>query len=82
MISSEPKLSKSVGRRSDNLRLVLALKIQPPTDQQDLALQILSCLEKLPIEFSSVVAFTPDEGLNEVVATFNKVFSEKKNDQD
>ena len=62
------------------MRLVLALKIEPVEKPEELALQVLSCLEKLPLSFSTILAFTPDEELTETVIELNKIFAEKRND--
>ena len=62
------------------MRLVLALKIDLPIDQDEFAMQVMGCLEKLPVPFRSVVAFTPDDGLVATVAHLNKFFEEKRND--
>ena len=63
------------------MRLVLALKIDPPEDTNELALAVMSCLDKLPIQFRSVIAFTPDEGMEATVAHMNKLLGERRNDE-
>lgn len=59
------------------MRLVLALKIEDPVDLDQLATQVMGCLEKLPIPFSHVVAFTPDEGMEEAIAKLNSMLVRK-----
>lgn len=59
------------------MRLILALKIDPPEDTQALALQLLQCLEKLPINFSTVIAFSPDEEMDKAIAELNSVLVRK-----
>lgn len=63
------------------MRLVLALKIDPPEDSNELALAVMSCLDQLPIKFSSIIAFTPDDGLTATVAHLNRFLEEKRNDK-
>jgi hypothetical protein len=63
------------------MRLVLALKIDPPSDTNELALQLMSCLDKLPCKFRSIIAFTPDEGLEATVAHLNKLFGEQRDEE-
>ena len=59
------------------MRLVLALKIEDPVDVDQLALQVMHCLENLPLPFSQVVAFTPDEGMEETIAKLNTLLMRK-----
>lgn len=59
------------------MRLILALRIPDPVDTDQLAMQLSDCLAKLPLPFSNVIAFTPDEGMEETIAKLNSVLVRK-----